>query len=377
MRVLHTESSVNWGGQEYRILEQMHWLGAHGHETALAARPDSAILERARAEGLTAHAVPFRGHYNPGAITAARRLVRSGGFHIVDCHGSRDAVTLAFARGVAPVVRSRHVSQPLKGKLHRRLQWRWGCDHALATALVIRDAIVLAGLKTAAEVSVVGEWASEAFFDVARREQHRAEVRREFAVPAGRPVVAVVGMLRGDKAQHLLIEAAALLRTRGRPVFCLIVGAPIRTQADYEAELRARVRAAGLEDAVAFAGYRDDVARLTQAADALAVTSIAVEGQSRAVPQAFASLTPVVASRIGGIPELVTAGETGWLVEPGDAGGLARALEEALADGAAARAMAARARRFAEAHLTMAAKMAETVAVYEKTRRIFEAKHSL
>lgn len=377
MRVLHTESSVNWGGQEYRVLEQMHWLAAHGHEAALAARSDSAILERARAQGLACHAIAFRGHYRPDAILAARRLVMGGGFHLIDCHGSRDAATLAFARGLAPVVRSRHVSQALKGKLHRRLQWRLGCDHAIATALVIKDAIVSAGLKSASEVTVVGEWASEGFFDITRRAAHRADVRRELKVPEGLPMVVVVGMLRGDKAQHVLIEAAALLRARGRPIFCLVVGAAIRTQAGYEADLRARARDKGLEGAVAFAGYRDDIVRLTQAADALAVTSIAVEGQSRAVPQAFASLTPVVASRVGGIPELVTAGETGWLVEPGDAGGLADALAELLADGERARAVAERARRFAEANLTMDAKMAETLRVYEKTGRMFEAKRSL
>ena len=365
MRVLHTESSVNWGGQEYRALEQMRWLNGHGHQAVLAAKSGSAILERARAWGLEAVAVEFRGHYNPRAIAQARRLVRERAIDVADCHGSRDAVTLAFARGLSPVIRSRHVSQALKGKLHRRLQWGWGCDHVIATAECIKDGIVGAGLCGPERVTVVGEWAGDEFFEISERSAERAEVRREFAISEGFPVVSVVGMLRGDKAQEHLIDAAAILKRRGRPVACLIVGGGIRTQEDYEAKLRARVGAHGLRDSVVFTGYRDDVARLTRASDALCVTSVAVEGQSRAVPQAFACATPVVASRIGGVPELVVPGETGWLVEPGDAAGYADALAEVFDDREAARAVTVRARAFAEAHLTVDAKMAETLAVYD------------
>jgi len=365
MRVLHTESSVNWGGQEYRALEQMRWLNNHGHEAVLAAKSGSAILERAGAWGLEAVAVEFRGHYNPRAIIGARRLVRERAIDVADCHGSRDAVTLAFARRLCPVIRSRHVSQALKGKVHRRLQWGWGCDHIIATAECIKDGIVDAGLSGPERVTVVGEWAGDEFFDTSGRTVESAEIRREFAISREIPVVLVVGMLRGDKAQEHLIDAAAILKRRGRPVACLIVGGGIRTQEGYEAKLRARVGAHGLRDSVIFTGYRDDVARLTRASDALCVTSVAVEGQSRAAPQAFACETPVVASRIGGVPELVVPGETGWLVEPGYAAGYADALLEVLDDPEGARAITARARTFAEAHLTLDAKMAETLAVYE------------
>ena len=374
MRVLHTESSINWGGQEYRALEQMRWLNDHGHESVLAAKPGSAIMERARAWGLEAVAVGFRGHYNPRAIMGARRLVRERAIDVADCHGSRDAVTLAFARPLCPVIRSRHVSQALKGKAHRRLQWGWGCDHAIATAGCIKDGIVAAGFCRPERVTVVGEWAGDEFFDTSGRSAERAEIRREFAISGGLPVVSVVGMLRGDKAQENLIDASAILKERGRPVVCLIVGAGISTQEGYEAELRSRADAHGLQDTVIFTGYRDDVARITRASDALCVTSVAVEGQSRAVPQAFACETPVVASRIGGVPELVVPGDTGWLVEPGDAVGYADALLQIFDDREGARAVTARARRFAEAHLTLDAKMAETLAVYHAAIRKFHGK---
>ena len=367
MRILHCESSTNWGGQEYRILEQMQWLAERGHAVALAARDEGEIALRARSHGHRVFGAPFRGHFNPGAALSARRIVRAHGAEVADCHGSRDAAALAFARTLVPVIRTRHIAQPLKAKPRRRAQWRWGCDHVIVTAGCIRDGIVDGRLVPADRVTVVGEWAADAFFEVGRRAAHRASVRREFSIPEDHPVVSVIGMLRDDKAQEHLIGVAAEMRRRGRAITGLIVGSAPRGQETYERRLHDLAR--GLADGdVVFTGYREDVPRIAQASDALMVTSM-IEAQSRTVPQAFAAATPVVASRVGGIGELVTAGETGWLVEAGDIAGYADALTEILARPDRVREVTARARAFAEHHLKMAGKMAETLAVYETAIR--------
>ncbi|MDP6429400.1 MAG: glycosyltransferase family 4 protein [Rhodospirillales bacterium] len=366
MKVLHTESSVNWGGQEYRILDQMAWLAENGHHTGLAARPGSDIADRAHAANLSVHLVDYTGHYNPFAILHVRSLVKRHGYQIADCHGSRDVMTQAFARDLAPVIRTHHLSQPLKNKLHRRLQWRWGSDAVIATAQCIKDEILAKGLAPNERIHVVGEWADDAFFDISRRREYRTEVRAEFDVPETSALIAVVGMLRGDKAQEHLIRAAAEMKRRARPVTALIVGSVTNTQSDYENELRTLASELGVTGDIRFAGYRNDVARLTQGADILAITSIAVEAQSRAALQAFASLTPVVASRIGGVGELVRAGETGWLVPPGDAIAYADAFCEILDGPEAAASITAGARQLAEASLRIDAKMAETLALYER-----------
>ena len=364
MRILHTESSINWGGQEYRALEQMEWLQAHGHEPALAARPGSDIGRRARAKGLSVFDVAYTGHYDPRAIKASRKLIKQRGIEIADCHGSRDVMTLAFARGLIPVIRTRHVSQSLKKKLHRRLQWRYGSDHVIATASCIREEVIAKGLAPAGKISVVGEWAGDAFFDLSRKEDHRRDVRQEFAVPAGRPLVCVVGMLRGDKAQELLIEAVAELKRRGRDVVALIVGSVTNSQSTYDQKLMSRANQLGVTEAIRFPGYREDIPRLTQACDAQVITSISVEAQSRAVPQAFASMTPVVASRVGGIEELVADQQTGSLVGIGDVPAYADALSDVMDNQNATVRMVATARTFAEQNLRLDTKMAETLAIY-------------
>ena len=238
MRILHSESSANWGGQEYRTLEQLRWLADHGHAVALAAPPGGAIAGQAREAGIPLYPIEFHGQFDPRAILRARRAVSAHGAEIVDCHGSRDGAAFAFARGLCPVVRSRHIAQPLKGKLRRRLMWRRGCDHVIATAECVKLGLVAAGLVPSEGVTVIGEWAADAFFDTTRRQEWRAAVRREFSIPEGRPLVSVIGMVRDDKAQDVLIQTLDELRRRGRPVNALIVGSAPPGQEAYERSLR-------------------------------------------------------------------------------------------------------------------------------------------
>ena len=364
MNILHTESSINWGGQEYRALEQMEWLQANGHTAVLAARPGSDIGDRARAAGLTVFDVAYTGHYDPRAIQSVRNLIRKNRIEIADCHGSRDVMTLAFARGLIPVIRTRHVSQSLKNKLHRRLQWRYGSDHIIATAECIRDEIIKKGLASSDKISVVGEWAGDAFFDLSRKEDYRLDVRHEFAVPDGHSLVCVVGMLRGDKAQELIIEMVAELKSRGRDVVALIIGSVTNSQSNYDQKLKSRAEQLGVTAAIRFTGYREDIPRLTQACDAQVITSISVEAQSRTVPQAFASSTPVVASRVGGIEELVEDRQSGRLVEIGDVAAYSDALSEIMDNKGATDLMVAKARAFAEKNLRLETKMAQTMLIY-------------
>jgi glycosyltransferase involved in cell wall biosynthesis len=242
--------------------------------------------------------------------------------------------------------------------------WRRGCDHVIATAKYIKDGLVAAGLVPSERVTVVGEWAADAFFEISQCQEYRAAVRREFSLPVGRPVVSVIGMLRDDKAQDVLIRTVDTLRRRSRPISALIVGSAPRGQEAYERSLHDLMRDLDLVDHVVFTGYRDDVPRLAQASDALVVTS-RIEAQSRTVSQAFASAVPVVASRVGGVPELVTLGETGWLVEAGDVAGYADALAAIFDAPEEARRVTEQARLYAETHLTQAGKMTQTLALYD------------
>ncbi|MBI4614858.1 MAG: glycosyltransferase [Planctomycetes bacterium] len=173
-------------------------------------------------------------------------------------------------------------------------------------------------------------------------EKRRGEARRAFGIaqiPPETPLVGWVGRLAPVKRPELFVEAAARIRERLPGARFVLVG---------EGELRSRVERAirerGLQDSVRLAGTVRDLAPLYADLDVLALTS-ANEGTPLAILEAFAAGVPVVATAVGGVPDLL-AGERGVLVPPGDAAALADAVSALLGDAARARAISERARDY-------------------------------
>jgi len=145
----------------------------------------------------------------------------------------------------------------------------------------------------------------------------------QFAPPAHRPDVRrilIVANLRPEKGHDLLIDASVRIADRHPAVEFQVAGdGPLRD------DLIARAVANGVRDRFHFLGHRNDVPALLAASDLFVLPSRS-EASPNAVIEAMAAGLPVVASRMGGIPELITPGVTGELVPPGDATGLAECL---------------------------------------------------
>lgn len=150
-------------------------------------------------------------------------------------------------------------------------------------------------------------------------------VRRELGLEGAR-VVVCVGKLSRVKNHGLFLRAAALVAEGREDVVFLIVGdGPLR------GELSTLAGRLGLSGRVRLAGRREDVPALLKLTDVFVMPSSS-EGLPNAVMEAMAAGLPVVATRVGGIPELITDGESGRLVAPGDAEAMARAVGELLDD---------------------------------------------
>ncbi len=372
MRILHTIPGRNWGGMEHRTMEQVRWLQAHGHSVWLAAPADGEPYRRAVAAGLPTVAFDFDRPWRPATIRALRRMVIEKDVEVIDSHVTRDAKAAAACLDLCAVVRSRHVNQPLKPTAIRRLQWRLGADHVITVAECTRRHLLEIGLADPRRSTAIGGWADERFFDLPDPVATRARLRADLGVAEQAFCWVCVGMIRPDKGQNHLIEALA--RLAGLPTL-VIVGSATEECAGFEAELHRRVGELGLAGRVVFTGYRDDVSELMQMGDAVVIPSL-TEAQPRVAVQAFAVGKPVVASAVGGVPEIVIDGETGWLVPPAEPAGLAAAMAEVMAGGAAAAAVAANARHLAERDMRFDRRMAETLETYRTAmaharRRIF------
>jgi glycosyltransferase involved in cell wall biosynthesis len=245
--------------------------------------------------------------------------------------------TWAFPDVVVGAMASRLLGVPLLAKVHgsdvnvqsqyplRRRQIRWAMDRAhrvLAVSGALRDRLRELGVPDEKILVHHNGVDSERF-----QPADAAAARRELGLdPAGRHVV-YVGYLVEAKALHVLIEAVAGLRRAGTLDFTVhLVGC-----GPLEGELKAKAESAGVADVVRFQGRRphQEVPKWMAAADVFCLPSVR-EGCPNVILEALASGRPVVATRVGGIPELVSE-RTALLVPPSDADALGAALRQALA----------------------------------------------
>jgi len=195
--------------------------------------------------------------------------------------------------------------------------------------------------RYAEQVYIVPNAAGEAYF---HEDRTKAECRRELGLPAVGPVIGVPGTLRPVKGHEFFFDAAAAL-VRDRPDFALAI-AGHGTEA-YTEKLKRQVARLGLEEHTHFLGSLRDMPALYRASDLICVPSRS-ESFGRTLVEAMAIGTPVVATAVGGIPEIVRDGETGLLVPYGDREALRRALVKLLNDAELRDRMVSKARAEAE-----------------------------
>ena len=232
----------------------------------------------------------------------------------------------------------------------------------IANSQATADAFIANGGR-ADKLSVVHNGISSKAFD-AVTDHDVAEARRELRLGPG-PVVGIFSRLGEWKGQHVALDALAELPG----VQLLLVGDALFGEHAYAAELRERATRLKVADRVIFAGFRSDVPRLMRLVDIVAHTSSLAEPFGRVVVEGMLATRPVVATRAGGVPEIIDDGVTGVLVRPGDAAAFGAAVRELLADPVRARRIALAGRAHATSHFTVEAMVAEKALLLELSIR--------
>jgi L-malate glycosyltransferase len=327
MKILQVCSAQTLGGGERHVIDLTRGLVERGHELHLAVRPRSPLRDALANAPVRWHELPLR---NAADLLSAYRLARVIHRHrisVMHAHVARDYPVCGVAAklSAAPLFLTRHHFNPLNSN------WLYAWAVADARALVgvsesVRAELIKAFPKLEDRAVVIPNWVD------ARRvgKLSRAEARQALGVTR-RLAVAVVGQITPLKRQDLFLRVAA--RFAREDIQFLIVGAATsRQDKDYERRLRETVSAAGLKEFVRFTGHVPDIAARLAAFD-VAVAPSVNEGFSLALAEAMAAGCAVIASKVGGMAEMVEDGVTGLLVPPDDEEALAAALIKLLDDG--------------------------------------------
>jgi glycosyltransferase involved in cell wall biosynthesis len=167
-----------------------------------------------------------------------------------------------------------------------------------------------------------------------------------------------IGRFVAEKGHRHLLEAAARIERTKPGAHWVLVGA-----GELEASLKHQARGLGLESRVHFTGWRDDIPEVLAVSDVFVLPSES-EGFGRVVVEAMAMARPVVATAVGGVPEIVQDGQTGILVPPSDPAALADAVRSLLDDPARASRLGAAGRARAESRFTLTAHVDGVERVY-------------
>ncbi len=328
LRVLQLASTSRMGGAERMILNlvrhadparvqpQVLTLTGPGHLTLLAMQA-----------GVEAHNWALEGLRDPRLPRRMQLFLRAGRFDLVHTHGPRADL---LARGVANGMQLPCVSAVSSGDPGRRW-WQASLDRLTADGVTAWAAVCEAARRGRIDregfpgdrIHVVYNGIPDAS---PPDDQARAQARRRLKLGDEVPVLATVASVHAAKGYPKLIDAVAILRRQYPDVVCLAAG-----RDDSGGSIPQTAASRGVADSIRWLGFVNDSTDVLAAADVVVVAS-KWEGCPDSLIEAMRAGRAAVATRVGGIPEMIEDGAQGLLVPPGESGRLAEAVQALLGD---------------------------------------------
>lgn len=318
MRILHTESSCGWGGQELRILDESRGMAARGHAVTIAAPAESRIFPEALARGLDAVDLPIA-RKRPGGIASLYRWLKRNRVDVINTHSSTDswlaALACAMPGDAPPIVRTRHVSASVPDNRATRWLYVSAARHVVTTGEALRRQLIEANGFPADRITSVPTG-----IDIRRFSPgDRAVARRALGLPPAATLIGIVATLRSWKGHRFLLDALAGIARQD----CILV---IVGDGPQRANLESQIAKLNIGDRVRMTGNQPDVLPWLHALDIFALPSTANEGVPQGLVQAMLCGLPSVTTDVGSIGEAAVNGQTALVVAPQDAEALRQAL---------------------------------------------------
>lgn len=320
LRIIHSEAATNFGGQEHRIFKEMVAMRDAGHHMEAICQPHAQLTHRLRQEGFVVHTMMMDGHFNfVRSVCKIRQILKKGAFDVLNTHSRRDTIIAATAGRLAStplIVRTRH----LANRVNSLLAYTW-LPHCVTTdSQFVRQQLIQKG--------VAPERVETIYTPLLKQPRiERSTLRDELGLSSSDVLVGCVAVMRANKGHADLVRAMAPLFA-GRDNLHLIIvgdGAPIFQQIQ---ELVVRLN---LQERVHLLGRREDISNVMADFDIFCLAT-RLEASGMVFLEAAAAGLPVVATAVGGVPEMLEEGRTGLLVQLNDEQGLRAALLKLILD---------------------------------------------
>lgn len=335
-RIAYLIDGLSMGGAERLMVPVLQYLSRAHFEPyvcAMQSKDGNPMADELRALGVPVECLDIRHLRDLDAIPRLRRYLKEIQADLV--HTQLEAANILGNLSAKllrlPSVCTIHVMPArdvkAKTKLHQQVEWfvlRHFCDRVISVSEEARQYHVEISRSPAKQVTTIYNGIDLSPFLEMNSTAEREAVRAELGIPLDAPLLATVAVLRPPKGIQFMIRALPAVLEAHPNTFYLIVGDGQHRQA-----LLAEAVQAGVNDRVVFAGMRKDVPRLLAASDVFVLPTL-TEALPTVLAEAMAARLPIVASRVGGIPEMVSDGQNGIMVEPQDPSGLADACLQLL-----------------------------------------------
>lgn len=314
LKILHIDPERAWGGGEAQVVGLLSYLSLRGHTNHLLCHPRGLLMEEAERRGITTFPFTVRNDLDLRPIFRLRRLIRSERYDIVHFHTKRaHTFSLWLRRGKSKVnwVVTRRMDYAVKNNWYNRYLYNRRVDGVVAISEKIAGVLVEGGVRRE-KIHVIHSGIDLAPFQKVQRASSNSNL----------PVIGTVAVMEERKGHRFLLEAAALLKQQGHQLSYRFAG-----DGSQRERLQKIALGLGLQQEVTFEGFVSDIPNFLSAIDILVLPSL-YEGLGVAVLEAMAAGKAVIATRVGGLPELVHERVTGLLVPPSDPQALAQSIAQ-------------------------------------------------
>jgi len=306
MKILHTEASSGWGGQEIRILTEALGMRERGHEILFATAEGAKLAEKARVEGFKVYEIPLQLKKGFRSLQNLVKIIRKHQIDIVNTHSSADAWLGGIAGKLTgtSVIRTRHLSNPIKKGLNSLVLYNFLANYTATTCDEVARRIRQQARLTENRCQSIPTGVNP---DLCQADQQdREKFRTEHGIQENDLVIGTLCVIRSWKGISELLQAAKILKDHSHIKWLIVGDGTSKEQFMKEAaEL-------GVTDRVIFAGYHSPPYSALAAMDIFALLSTRSEGVSQATLQAAFLQKPLITTDIGGLPEICLEGTTGF-----------------------------------------------------------------